>query len=365
MLTAVCLAFLVPATVAAGYYVLLTTVGWLPSRGKIAIAPRTRFTVLVPAHDEEASLPDTLASVFAADYPADLRRVLVVADNCVDRTAAVARGAGADVLERFDAAKRGKGYALAAGLPRAVADRPDAVMVLDADCDLDPAAFRVLDAEFRAGADVVQAAVRSVRPDDGPGGLIAAVGSEIENGVQAGLTALGRPTWLRGTGMAFRREVVERFPWRAFGLAEDAEYAGHLRRAGVRVRFAAGAAVRCQPPPRTGDFCRQRRRWRAALFAGGKGRLDRAVASKPLVLGHLASTLIAAASLGQPWALLWAIGLSLATAVVYLRAARRVGASAGRHVWQVPGVIARLAWVTAGGFVQRGGVWERTSRAAG
>ena len=362
MLTAaVCLVFLIPATVAAGYYLLLTTIGWTSPPVKASTKPRTRFAVLIPAHNEEAILPGTLASVAASDYPAELMRVLAVADNCTDGTAAVARRAGAEVVERFDDERRGKGYALAAGLPRVIDDRSDVVLVLDADCDLDPAALRVLDAEFQVGREVVQTAYTTVNTGDGPTGMVAAVGSEIENGVQAGLTALGRPVWLRGTGMAFRRDVIERFPWQAFGLTEDVEYAARLRNGGVRIDFCSSAVVRCQPPPGTVALCQQRRRWRAALFAGGKGRLDRLVESKPLVLGHLLLSVTGAVSCGEVWAVGWALGLVLTTTVVYGRAIRRVGAK-GIELWKVPGVVARLAWVTAGGFVRREGAWVRTSR---
>src|SRR5438105_1471528 len=83
----------------------------LPRRRRPAAAAcRPRCAVLVPAHDEEAGVGRTLEAVRAQLAPGD--RVLVVADNCADRTAAVAAAAGADVAERRDPARRGKGYAL-------------------------------------------------------------------------------------------------------------------------------------------------------------------------------------------------------------------------------------------------------------
>jgi cellulose synthase/poly-beta-1,6-N-acetylglucosamine synthase-like glycosyltransferase len=75
---------------------------------------RPSIAVLIPAHDEASGIGPTLASVRAQTRPGD--RVLVVADNCTDRTAEVARAGGADVVERFDAVRRGKGYALDAGV---------------------------------------------------------------------------------------------------------------------------------------------------------------------------------------------------------------------------------------------------------
>src|SRR4051794_23950040 len=72
--------------------------------------PTTRFDVLVPAHDEEAGIAATVASLRAIDYPRALFRVIVIADNCTDDTAARAADAGALVRERNDAGRRGKGY---------------------------------------------------------------------------------------------------------------------------------------------------------------------------------------------------------------------------------------------------------------
>ena len=56
---------------------------------------RSRFVVLVPAHDEEAGLPATLRSLGALAYPKDRYRVVVIADRCADGTAAAARRGGA------------------------------------------------------------------------------------------------------------------------------------------------------------------------------------------------------------------------------------------------------------------------------
>src|SRR3954468_13749647 len=79
-------------------------------RAAAADGPRPRCAVLVPAHDEEAGIARTLGDLLPQLGPGD--RLVVVADNCADGTAAVARGAGAEVLERTDPDHRGKGYAL-------------------------------------------------------------------------------------------------------------------------------------------------------------------------------------------------------------------------------------------------------------
>ena len=348
------LLFLVPATVAAGYYLLLTVAGRRPPSPVGDATPD--LTVVIPAHDEEHGLPATLASVRRSDYPADKLRVLVVADNCTDDTAAVARRLGAEVLERHDPANRGKGYALAAGIPVALAGGAEAVLVLDADCELAPDALRRLTA---AGAEAAQAAVRPRNPDGGPGGLVAAVGWAVDDGVDAGRSALGLGVTLRGTGMLFTRPLLIRVPWSGFGLAEDAEYTARLRRAGVRVRFLPEAVVGGEVPPDHAALASQRKRWRAALHSGG-GPVERLLASKPLVLAHLLLT--TAVAMTATWSAIWAGGLLLWTGAVYLRAMRVAGVrpSIGELVRAV-GVVGRLAWLTVGG---RAATWVRTARTA-
>src|SRR3954464_13680475 len=83
--------------------------------------PTLRFDIIVPSHNEEAGIAETVTSLLALDYPKDRFRVLVVADNCSDRTADLARAAGATVLERQSATERGKGYALNFAFERVLA----------------------------------------------------------------------------------------------------------------------------------------------------------------------------------------------------------------------------------------------------
>ena len=365
--------WLVPASGAALYYFTLTLLGWTTRRPTAEVAPHLHVTVLIPAHDEERTVPDAIRSVAASDYPADLLRVVVVADNCADGTAAVARGLGAECLERFDAADRGKGFALAFGLARVLDAPTDVVMVVDADCELGPLAIRRLVAALEAGADAAQASVVTRNPRVMPAGLIAGVGGQLENAVAAGLDRLGYPTGLRGTGMAFRRAVLEAHPWDAYGLTEDAEYAGRLRRAGVAVRFVLDAEVRSEAPPTAAAFGTQRDRWRAALFTPGFGIVHKLLSSKPLVLAHLAVTLAGVAA-ALPWlptglgevAAVWAGALLLFTALPYLYAIRRGNYDTGGFFGMAKSVLltARLVLVTVGGLKRRDGGWQRTPRVA-
>ncbi|OWK46784.1 glycosyltransferase family 2 protein [Fimbriiglobus ruber] len=359
-------ALLGPATLVCLYYLVLTGIGWRPrsvSRGSI---PNLRLAILIPAHDEEDGLPVTLRSISESDYPPDLIRVVVVADNCSDRTAAVARSFGAEVIERVDPLLKGKGYALAKGLPVALDGPTDAVVIVDADAELAADCLRKLAVELADGAAVAQAAV-AIRGRHGCSvGLIGAVGSEIENGVSAGRDRLGLSVPLRGSGMAFRREVLDSIPWKAFGITEDAEYDAALRRARVRVRFVTEARLRTGAPPTPEAMLTQRRRWRAALHTG---RPDGILASKPIVLAHLvataAITLTTAAVLPVDWAvgaIAWVAGLIALTGLVYVRAFRRVGQSAS--VYSTAVIAYRLVGVGVAAAVSRNRHWERTPRTA-
>ena len=96
--------------VSCGYLLLLTMVAAMPflrveKEGGIFLP----LLVVVPAHNESGQIAETVDSILKSDYPSSQRRVLVLADNCDDETAEVARQAGALVVERCDPTVRGKG----------------------------------------------------------------------------------------------------------------------------------------------------------------------------------------------------------------------------------------------------------------
>ena len=108
---------------------------WPRRKARIPSTPRTTFALIVPAHNESSVIRRTLSSIQEQDYPRRLFRLFVVADNCTDDTAAIARGAGAECLERSDREKRGKGWALLWAFERLTEGnvQPDAYVIIDAD----------------------------------------------------------------------------------------------------------------------------------------------------------------------------------------------------------------------------------------
>lgn len=274
----------VPVAVATAYLLLLTLASRRRPTPRYA-APRYRFDLVVPAHDEEAGIAATVASLSASDYPAALRRVIVVADNCADQTAARARAAGALVLERRDTERRGKGYALAHAFERSLAEGvADAVVVVDADTVVTPNLLSALAAQIDAGADAVQTryAVRNV--DASWRTRLMAIAFALFNEVRSlGRMRLGLSVGLRGNGMCFTTSLLRAVPHDAFSIVEDLEYGITLGRAGHRVAYAADATVLSDMVTTAAASGSQRQRWE-----GGRARLARAL-GLPLLRQALAA----------------------------------------------------------------------------
>lgn len=370
ILVSLALISLLLATAVALYYFILTMLGWSTRPLDTSVTNSVRVSVLIPAHNEESTIAIAIHSLQAADPSV---RIFVIADNCTDRTAQIARRCGVECLERNNLDQRGKGYALTLGITHALADHPDAIMIMDADCEISRESMRVIRATLAQGAEVVQTAVVNTRGDGTGMRLVTAVGTAIENALTAGTVRLGGSAHLRGTGMIFCRNVLERYPWDAVGATEDAEYSASLRAAGVRIRFAAEAEVISQPPPSQQALSVQRQRWRTVFRTSGPGSIARLIGSKPLVLLQLLVTLgLVGACLVQEMSPItmalagWSCLVCILTAMVYVRAWRRIGARS-RDLWQLGTgavIVARLAGISLAGFVHRTNDWVRTPRHA-
>ena len=163
---------------------------------------RPSVAVLMPAHDEAAGIAAALATVLPQLQADD--RLLVVADNCSDDTARIARDAGAEVVERSDAHHKGKGYALDHGLRHLAGEAKEVLLIVDADCDVAPGSVERLTRECIASARPVQALYLMHSP---PGAGLKTRISEFAWALRnearpLGCERLGWPCQLMGTGMA-------------------------------------------------------------------------------------------------------------------------------------------------------------------
>ena len=220
-----------------------------------------RCVVLVPAHDEEAGIKTTLSSIQEQLEPQD--RILVIADNCTDGTAMVARTAGADVVERVDAHRRGKGFALDCGTRALESNPPDVVVILDADCLLRPGALGQLVAmAFRTRRPAQ--AVYCLEPPAGAGSLtqLSAFAFLFKNLVRPrGLARMGFPCLLTGSGMAFPWQVLHSAPLASGNIVEDMQLGLDLALAGHPPQLCAEARVDGVLPSGRDAAYRQRTRW--------------------------------------------------------------------------------------------------------
>jgi cellulose synthase/poly-beta-1,6-N-acetylglucosamine synthase-like glycosyltransferase len=269
-----------PLLAASAYLLLLVILSKLET-GPSAGPPRLRFDVIVPAHDEEQNIAQTVGALLALDWPRELFRVVVVADNCSDATAARAAEAGADVLVRNDATLRGKGYALQLAFEKSLAGSADAVVVIDADTVVTQDLLRAFAARLERGAKAVQADYAVRNPDASwRTRLMSIAFSAFHQLRSTGRERLGVSCGLRGNGMCFSREVLREVPHEAFSIVEDVEYGIRLGEAGYRVHHAGEAHVYGEMVAGEKASRSQRRRWE-----GGRLQLAKLHGPRLLRLG--------------------------------------------------------------------------------
>ena len=244
--------------------VALETLAALLARGAApgpAPADRPRVAVLIPAHDEEAVIAETLAAIMPQLRDGD--RVVVVADNCTDHTAAVARASGAQAVERQNAARRGKGFALAAGIELLRDAPPAVVVIIDADMRLGAGSIDALAAAVVRHAAPAQALNLLEPPAHAPMRVqVSALAFCFKNHVRAlGADVLGIPCLLRGTGMAFPWSLISGAALATDNLVEDMQLGMDLALAGHAPRFCPAARVTGRLPGKTAAAAVQRTRW--------------------------------------------------------------------------------------------------------
>jgi len=288
----------VPLCVGSGYLLfILISAATTPKRNRTS-TPRVSLlsaTIVIPAHNEEDVIAATLQSLAAVEPRLP---VVVIADNCTDRTAQLALDAGAFVIERQNKDERGKGFALAFafdilmhGAGNATEVRgagADAYIVVDADTQVQSDfAVRLL-AELPDDASVPAAVQGRYGVMNGGAGWRAALMSaafDLVNHVRLlAIDHVGGCFGLKGNGMAFTRGCLDQYPMSGRSVTEDLDYAMDLmQHGGIRVQYAPHAFV-CAQMPVTGDQARsQRQRWE-----GGRYRVVRSRA--PRLLKALVST---------------------------------------------------------------------------
>jgi cellulose synthase/poly-beta-1,6-N-acetylglucosamine synthase-like glycosyltransferase len=231
------------------------------SKPATSTGPRASLAVVVPAHDEAPIIASTLRCIAAQLHLSD--RLLVVADNCSDDTAAVAAAEGAEVIVRTDALRRGKGYALDFAVRRLAASPPAIVLVIDADCLVVGNAIEQLARLCTATGRPVQARYRLTAPKGAPPmSRLKEFACAVKNEARAlGLHRIGLPCQLMGTGMAFPWSSMASARLATGQIVEDLQLGIELTRAGSAPLLCPAALVTSELPAAAEGLESQRARW--------------------------------------------------------------------------------------------------------
>lgn len=238
--------------------------------------------LLMPAHNEATGIAKVLQALLPQLNARS--RLLVVADNCTDTTAAIVRGFGKicefiAVVERHNVQFRGKGYALDHGVRQMAINPPEVVVVVDADCELSPNTINALAQLCVASNRPVQALYLMRSPKEAGIELrLAEFAWLVKNQVRAlGFQRLGLPCQLMGTGMAFTWHQISRANLRTGHIVEDMQLGVDLALAGTPPLFCPDALVTSEFPGTAEGLASQRTRWE-------HGHLGVIVAQTPLLL---------------------------------------------------------------------------------
>lgn len=353
----------------------------------LAPVPLGKVAVIMPACNEALTIGESLANLISV-CPPGVRRI-VVADNCTDDTAAIARAYDCEVLVRNDAGLRGKGFALAFAHDHLLGDPPEVVIVIDADCAISKGGIEALASVVLAGGQAAQS-INLQFDRSRTGGLVDVSNFAllVKNLVRTrGLQRLSGSSSLFGTGMAL--------PWRHFrretlatdNIVDDLALTLELCRTGVRCRLVEDAVV-TSPSANWGETINQRRRWEHGFLITGMTRALPMLALgirqgsrrlcgyalhllvPPLALLVMLAVLALAAAivlalLGASWTPAIALSALLAFAGLALLAA---WVAEGRQTlpWQsliqIPFYALRKVPIYAGLIVSRQTAWTRTRR---
>ncbi|MDO9383488.1 MAG: glycosyltransferase family 2 protein [Hyphomicrobiaceae bacterium] len=328
--------------------------------------PLPRFAVLIPAHDEALGIAATLNNL--RPQAGAEGRIVVVADNCSDETARIASQAGAEVVVRTDATRRGKGYALDFGVRYLAADPPEVVVIVDADCALEPGSLATIVSLSAQTGRPVQARYDFERPPRMTGMAFATFAARLKNYLRPlGLKQLGFPCALLGTGMAFPWRVIAHANLASGEIVEDMVLGLELARNGTPAIYCPQALVRSYFPASVEGQSSQRARWETghlrtivdrlpAMFwqALRQGNLpaialilDTAVpplALLAILIAGIGAVALGLALLGGPPA---ALIISLAAALVFTGSALLAWMMVGRDVLSLQQLLMAPGYVLA------------------
>ncbi len=251
------------------YYFIIGFCGmWRRHEDKILIPEKT-FAVIVAAHNESAVIGQLLDNLLSLEYPKELFDVFVIADNCEDNTAEIARNAGAIVCERFSETGKGKGFALEWMFDKLfrMERQYDAIVVFDADNLVHPRFLLEMNNRLLKGDKVIQGFLDAKNPyDTWVSGTFAIAFWVIDYVWHLAKTNIGLSSVLGGTGMCIATDVLKRHGWGATCLTEDMEFTMKSLVEGIKTTWAHDAIVYDEKPLTFMQSWNQRKRWAQGQF---------------------------------------------------------------------------------------------------
>ena len=230
----------------------------------LLINKQHKFMAIIPAHNEETVIANLLESLKKQNYPKELLDIYVIADNCTDNTAKIAREAGAIVYERFDEEKKTKGYAMQWFLDKKIKENADydAFFVFDADNVVMPDFTMNMNKKLCQGEEVVQ----GYRDIKNPTDSWVAAGYALFYWTMHRFYHLARynvglSPLLNGTGFMVKFDIIKETGWNTKTLTEDIEFSLINIAQGRRLGWATDAVVYDEQPLGFKQSWTQRMRW--------------------------------------------------------------------------------------------------------
>lgn len=246
------------------YYYYVSVSGWKKHEEDKDFDPVKRFALITAAHNEEAVIKYHLESLKNLNYPPELFDIYIIADNCSDNTAAVARDEGVIVCERFSS-QRGKGFALEwmfAKLFEMEEQKYDAICLFDADNVVSPNFLLEMNSKLKKGYRSIQGYLDTKNPNDSWVTASYATAYWSMNRMwQLARYNKGLSNALGGTGVCLEYNLLKEYGWGATCLTEDLEFTMKLIKNGILTSWAHEAKVYDEKPVYFSQTWRQRTRW--------------------------------------------------------------------------------------------------------
>lgn len=252
------------------YYFVISWFGLFGKKREVKIYDESKtFAMLVCAHNEEAVIASLVDNLQKLNYNNKLYDVFVVADNCVDNTAEVARKAGAIVYERFNDVEKGKGYAMDWFFNKLfnMERQYDAVCIFDADNLVHPNFLQEMNSRLCNGEKLIQGYLDSKNPEDTWISGVFSISFWIVNHIwHLAKYNIGLSACLGGTGMCIEMGMLKRYGWGATCLTEDMEFTMKAMMENIPTTWAHDAIIYDEKPLTFKAAWNQRMRWAQGHF---------------------------------------------------------------------------------------------------